>query len=274
MAALVIGVRAVFIASEAVEFNLLSKLSPQVECFWCLLLLSLNHYQVKVKMHACLFSPTDFTLILVWTVVTNLTLTKIFIDFMRKYYLLLCLLFSASAYAQDYTAIKNKLEMMYETDQRYRIILDSLFTKAKLEWTDPQIQKWIPVAQRQDSINLVETRAILDQHGWLGIDQIGKKANESLFLIIQHADSSIIQRYFPLLAQSYELGQTPPRYYALMLDRLLTDLGQKQVFGTQLKKENGKFVTFPLQDEKGVEQRRKRMGLEPLAKQLKELNAE
>jgi hypothetical protein len=191
---------------------------------------------------------------------------------MKKYYLFVALLFTISSYAQDYKAIQQKLETMYETDQRYRIILDSLFTKAKLEWSDPQIQKWIPIAQQQDSMNLADTRAILDQYGWLGVDLIGKKANESLFLIIQHADSSIIQRYFPLLTQSYEIGQTPAKYYALMLDRLLTDLGQKQVFGTQFKKENGRFVTFPLQDEKGVEQRRKRVGLEPLAKQLKALN--
>lgn len=191
---------------------------------------------------------------------------------MRKLYLFVTLLFSISSFAQDYKAIQQKLETMYETDQRYRIILDSLFTKAKLEWSDPQIQKWIPIAQQQDSINLAETRTLLDQYGWLGVDQIGKKANESLFLIIQHADSSVIHKYFPLLAQSYELGQTPAKYYALMLDRLLTDLGQKQVFGTQFKKENGRFVTFPLQDEKGVEQRRQRVGLEPLAKQLKELN--
>lgn len=171
---------------------------------------------------------------------------------MIKYYLLFYLFFSVSAFAQDYKSIQQKLEALYETDQRYRIILDSLFTKAKLEWTDPQIQKWIPIAQQQDSINLAETRAILDQHGWLGIDKIGKKANESLFLIIQHADSNVIHQYFPLLVQSYELGQTPAKYYALMLDRLLTDRGQKQVFGTQFKKENGKFVTFPLLDEKGL----------------------
>ena len=193
---------------------------------------------------------------------------------MRKYYFLFFLLFSVSAFSQDYKAIQQKLEIMHETDQRYRIILDSLFTKAKLEWMDPQIQKWIPIAQRQDSINLAETRAILDQHGWLGIDKIGKKANEALFLIVQHADSSVIHRYFPLLVQSYELGQTPAEYYALMLDRLLTDMGQKQIFGTQFKKENGRFVTLPLLDENGVEQRRKRIGLEPLAPKLKELNGE
>lgn len=191
---------------------------------------------------------------------------------MRTFYLLITLLFSINTFAQDYKAIQQKLETMYETDQRYRIILDSLFTKAKLEWSDPQIQKWIPIAQQQDSINLAETRAILDQHGWLGVDQIGKKANESLFLIIQHADSSVMHKYFPLLIQSYELGQTPAKYYAMMLDRVLTDLGQKQVFGTQFKKENDRFVTFPLEDAKGVEQRRKRVGLEPLAKQLKALN--
>jgi hypothetical protein len=221
-----------------------------------------------------LFYPLHFTLILESTIISTKKPIGITPLSMRKYYFLFCLLFSVGAYGQDYAAISKKLEAMYETDQRYRIILDSLFTKAKLEWNDPQIQKWIPLAQRQDSINLADTRALLDQYGWLGIDQVGKKANESLFLIIQHADSSVLQRYFPLLAQSYELGQTPSRFYALMLDRLLTDMGQKQVFGTQFKKENGKFVTFPLQDEKGIEQRRKRMGLEPLERQLKELNGE
>ena len=193
---------------------------------------------------------------------------------MRSSILLLILLFSISAKAQDYTAIQQKLQSLYETDQRYRIILDSLVTKEKLEWNDPQIQKWIPIAQQQDSINLAETRLLLDKYGWLGIDKIGKKANETLFLIIQHADNTTILQYFPLLVQSYEMGQTPAKYYAMMLDRILSDSGRPQVFGTQMqmKKVDGKFIPFPIQNEKEVEQRRKKVGLEPLAIYLQSIN--
>jgi hypothetical protein len=188
--------------------------------------------------------------------------------------LLSFLLVTIMAQAQDYTAVRQKIESMYESDQHYRIILDSLVMKAKLDWNDPKVQQWIPAAQKQDSTNLAEARQLLDQYGWLGIDKIGAKANETLFLIIQHADNSSILQYFPLLAQSYELGQTPAKFYAMMLDRILSDSGKPQVFGTQIqmKKENGKFIPFPIQNEKEVDQRRMKMGLEPLGKYLETIN--
>ncbi|HEU4470633.1 MAG TPA: DUF6624 domain-containing protein [Flavisolibacter sp.] len=183
---------------------------------------------------------------------------------------LLAFVFAFSASAQDYTKLKIELEEMNRTDQQYRIILDSLMRKEKLQWEHPSIQQLIPKALQQDSINQAALLRILDQYGWLGTGQVGKLANETQFLIIQHADSSILARYFPLLVQSYEIGQTPAKYYALMLDRILTDKNQKQVFGTQVQmdKQSGRFTPFPIADEKNVDTRRKRAGLPTLAKQM------
>src|SRR5678815_1482867 len=117
------------------------------------------------------------------------------------------------AMSQDYTSLKKELTNIYQLDQKYRIILDSLVRKAGLQWNHPEIQKIIPEAAKQDSLNLSRVLSILDSCGWLGIKQIGAKANQALFVVIQHADSSILMKYFPLLVKSYELNETPGKYY-------------------------------------------------------------
>lgn len=40
-----------------------------------------------------------------------------------------------------------------------------------------------------DSLNLVRVTAIIDSAGWLGADVIRQKANQALFLVIQHGDA-------------------------------------------------------------------------------------
>jgi hypothetical protein len=188
--------------------------------------------------------------------------------------LLLYIVTSITCYSQDYSQIKSQLEDINRTDQQYRIILDSLVRKAGLDWNHPQIQKLVPIAARQDSLNLVAVKTILDKQGWLGMEKIGEKANETLFLVIQHADSATIIHYFPLLVKSYEMGSTSAKYYALMLDRILVERGQKQVYGTQIQmtKANGRFIPFPIEEETTVNSRRKKTGLQPLEKYLKEIN--
>ncbi len=176
--------------------------------------------------------------------------------------------------SQDYTSLKKELTHIYKLDQKYRIVLDSLVRKAGLKWDHPEIQKIIPEAVKQDSLNLSRVLFILDSCGWIGVRQIGAEANQALFVVIQHADSSILIKYFPLLAKSYELGETPGKYYALMMDRILIDRGQKQLYGTQMQpeKKEGKFIPFPIEDKPGVNQRRKKVGLKPLEDYVKEMN--
>ncbi len=176
--------------------------------------------------------------------------------------------------SQDYTSLKTELTNIYQLDQKYRIVLDSLVRKAGLQWDHPEIQKIIPIAAKQDSVNLARVLSILDSCGWIGVRQIGAEANQALFVVIQHADSTTLVKYFPLLAKSFELGETPGKYYALMLDRILIDRGQKQLFGTQMQpeKKEGKFITFPIDDQSGVNQRRKKVGLEPLEDYMRKMN--
>jgi hypothetical protein len=55
-----------------------------------------------------------------------------------------------------------------------------------------------------------------------------------------------------------------------LTDRVLLAEGKKQVYGTQFTLVNGKCKPRPLEDEANVDQRRKEVGLRPLAEYFKE----
>ena len=55
--------------------------------------------------------------------------------------------------------------------------------------------------------------------------------------------------------------------YAYLTDRVLVNKAQKQIYGTELSRDNntGKYSPFPLKDPRLIDKLRKELGLEPLA---------
>jgi len=147
----------------------------------------------------------------------------------------------------DIPAIKKELQAIYERDQKTRTGADS---------TD--FMEYI------DSCNQVQVIAIIERYGWLGMSRIGEH-NRVLFAVIQHADSAIQEKYFPLLQQSVAEGESRASDMALMQDRILMRRGKKQIYGSQVVfDKSGNQVFYPIEDEKNVNIRRKQVGLEPL----------
>jgi hypothetical protein len=62
--------------------------------------------------------------------------------------------------------------------------------------------------------------------------------------------------------------------YALLTDRILVGKNQKQIYGTQIKRDpkTGKSAPFPLKYPKLVDKLRKQMDLGPLAEYVKQFN--
>ena len=119
----------------------------------------------------------------------------------------------------------------------------------------------------KDSINLVKVTEILDKYGWLGIDDIGEKANTALFIVIQHADgdTAIQRKYLSVMRQAVKDGKAKADQLALLEDRVLTNQGKPQIYGTQVHAgKNGKNVFLPISDERNVNKRRAAVGLDPL----------
>jgi hypothetical protein len=147
--------------------------------------------------------------------------------------------------------ITQQLENIYDEDQKYRSMSD---------WTQ---------VVRADSINKIAVVKILDTHGWLSEDQIGKKANEALFLVVQHSDLATQEKYLPMMRRAVNEKKAKAFDLALLEDRVLMRQKKKQLYGSQIiKSENGNWVVYPIDDPTNVDARRFKMGLGPIAEYL------
>ncbi len=116
-----------------------------------------------------------------------------------------------------------------------------------------------------DSLNLVRVSAIIDSAGWLGTDVIGQKANQALFLVIQHADAQpeVQAQYLPLMRDAVQEGRGNSWGLALLEDRVRVNHGQPQIYGSQIGWKDDKPFIQPIEDEEDVNERRAAMRLEP-----------
>lgn len=119
-----------------------------------------------------------------------------------------------------------------------------------------------------DSLNLVRVTAIIDSAGWLGSDVIGQKANQALFLVIQHGDAKpeIQAQYLPLMREAVDEGKANSWELALLEDRVRVNHHQPQIYGSQIGWKDGKGFIQPIEDEEHVNERRAAVRLEPLEK--------
>lgn len=111
---------------------------------------------------------------------------------------------------------------------------------------------------------------ILDEVGcWPGYRLVGDKGSEAAFLIAQHdiANPALIRRCRELYAVATENADADPRRLAYLDDRIRYLEGRPQRYGTHLGwNRRGEFGPWPPVDEPDrVDERRRRLGLCPLA---------
>ena len=160
------------------------------------------------------------------------------------------------------------LNEIYQEDQSGRLKIDSL--QKQFGWKSEQVQSLLRPMEIQDSINLIKIKNIIDTHGWLGPDEVGKQGAQTIFLVIQHADSLTQVTYFPAMQEAVKKGKAQPEALALLEDRILTTQGKEQIYGSQLKiNDAGKYEFFSIKDEINVNKRRASVGLQPLEEYAK-----
>lgn len=160
------------------------------------------------------------------------------------------------------------LDTIYNEDQSGRLKIDSL--QKQFGWKSEQVQSLVKTMITQDSINLTRVKKIIDTYGWLGPDEVGKQGAQTIFLVIQHADSLTQTTYLPLMREAVKKGKAQPQHLALLEDRVLTDQGKEQIYGSQVRTNDaGKNEFFPIKDEANVNKRRASVGLQPLEEYAK-----
>jgi len=159
------------------------------------------------------------------------------------------------------------LDAVYQDDQSYRMRIDKVREEHGKD--SPEMKAlWKTIAEK-DSINLIKVTRILDEHGWLGPDEIGRQGNSTLFLVIQHADLPTQEKYLPMMREAVKNKKAMPSALALLEDRVALRQGKKQIYGSQIMlDEKGSYVQ-PLEDPDNVDKRRAEVGLGPLADYVK-----
>jgi hypothetical protein len=123
----------------------------------------------------------------------------------------------------------------------------------------------------RDSLNLIKVVNILETRGWVGADKVGGQANQTLFLVIQHADLATQQKYLPMMRDAVKKGNAEANSLALLEDRVALGEGRKQIYGSQIRRNEKKqtFYVLPLEDPDNVDKRRAEVGLSPMAEYVK-----
>lgn len=165
--------------------------------------------------------------------------------------------------------LRAELLAIKETDQKYRLQIQEI--EKKFGHDSPQMVDLRKTIQQKDAENSARVTAIIDTRGWLGPDTIGDAANICLFLVIQHSDLATQQKYLPLLRAAVKEKKARRADLALMEDRVALREGHRQIYGSQFRTDpkTGKSYVRPLDDPDHVDERRLKMGLDPMAENVR-----
>ena len=158
------------------------------------------------------------------------------------------------------------LDSIHIEDQKYRKQIDGIQKQYGSD-SKEMTAHWKMIGIK-DSINLIKIQEILDTKGWLGSDIIGQQGNQTLFLVIQHSDLKIQEKYLPMMREAVKKGKASGSSLALLEDRVALRQGKKQIYGSQIgmDKKTNKHYVLPLEDPDNVDKRRIEVGLDqPLA---------
>ncbi|WP_316800272.1 DUF6624 domain-containing protein [Pedobacter frigidisoli] len=159
---------------------------------------------------------------------------------------------------QDTIAIREKLASIRISDQQIR----SQLIKTMASKNPEEIKKIAIQMKASDRLNQDFISSILDRCGWP--KALSAIENNTIFLVIDHADSAYMNKYFPLLKAQADLGIVAKSDLATLQDRMALRSGQKQTYGTQTFKIGDTVTIWPIADPNQLDLRRKSMGLIPM----------
>ncbi len=161
-----------------------------------------------------------------------------------------------------YPKIAEELNRMATEDQEAR----EKFYSQK----EPKALTYVVLVQPIDDRNYLRITEIIIEIGYPTISKVGKKASFNAWLIIQHHPQGDFQKKCLALMEENK-DDVNPQNIAYLKDRILVNLGEKQLYGTQVKRNevSKKMELVEVEDPEHLNDRRISMGLEPIEEYLK-----
>jgi hypothetical protein len=162
-------------------------------------------------------------------------------------------------------------------DQLHDELLARMEKEQNLRWAlidnpdDIQLLMRMAEADAQNTMWLDE---VIQQQGWPTKSLVGEDGAQAAFLIVQHSPAPQFQKKcLNLLERAVNQNEADIINLVYLTDRIRTFEGKPQVYGTQGQTNaDGLIIPFPIEDEEHVDERRKAIGLEPIAEYFKNMN--
>ncbi|OSY88180.1 hypothetical protein WH52_05190 [Tenacibaculum holothuriorum] len=160
----------------------------------------------------------------------------------------------------DYSVVKLQLQRMVKNDQAIQFA----HTPNETQKVKDSLYK------EQERIFIANTdtiKSLFNKYNFLGFDKVGESGSQDFWLLVQHADHDVAFQEKVLKSMKKEVlkNNADNSNFAYLTDRVLTNKGQKQYYGTQLNYTNDMWIVpKPIQDSMNVDVRRKKIGLKSL----------
>lgn len=161
------------------------------------------------------------------------------------------------------------MDTIWHTEQEPIHLRDSLM---KIYSADSKpFQEQQEIYKKNHIVNERKVTSILDSYGWPGKEMIGAHGNLTICNVIQHSDNAIRLKYLPMMRQAVKDKKLEPYLLGRAEDRIATERGDLQVYGTQIKyyPKTKTLNVWPVVDPANVDQRRAAIGLDSIAEVLK-----
>ena len=155
-----------------------------------------------------------------------------------------------------------ELKWMRERDQDVRFKI--------LTSRNPDAEEVRQNLERIDQEHLPRLKEIIHQFGWPGFELVGEQGADNIWLLIQHCDQDLkFQKIcLGLLEEAVAKKDAPKWHLAYLMDRVLVNAGEEQIYGTQIQIIKGEAIAHPIQGPQDLDKRREEMGLCPFAEYL------
>ena len=117
-----------------------------------------------------------------------------------------------------------------------------------------------------DSVNTSRIEQIIEEYGYPGKSIVGDQQSGTAFLVIQHADLAIQEKYLPIITEAADKGEVRWSSVALLVDRVRMRQGHKQIYGSQVSRdpETGEHYFAPIENPYKIDSIRAAVGLGPI----------
>ena len=160
-------------------------------------------------------------------------------------------------------ALRRELLQMLEEDQAVRAPF--------LQGRQPTEAEMRAMRER-DEADTKRLGEILDKYGFPGVKLVGLNATRAFITMLLHSPSLKLQRRaLPHVERAARRREIPPDDFAMLTDDVLTQEGKPQLYGTNFKFVGGKLALDTTRDPARLDERRRRLGLAPIAEYAKQL---